>query len=92
MAVVGAHQVRLRSTAHPPYVLDSFHRHGAKIVLGFQYHQPWAFSTKARKILETQRKGVNGGVRKNEIEIPTSSDPSVPLRFKVFAELRDFQC
>jgi hypothetical protein len=70
MAVIGAHQVRLRSSAHPSYVLDSFHRHGAKIVLGFQYHQAWAFSTKARKIFETQRKGVNGGVQNNQIEIP----------------------
>jgi hypothetical protein len=29
VAVVGAHQVRLRSAAHPSHVLDSLHWHGA---------------------------------------------------------------
>jgi hypothetical protein len=41
MAVVGAHQMRLRSTAHSSYVLDSFHRHGG--ILAFR-SQPSAFS------------------------------------------------
>jgi hypothetical protein len=41
MAIVGAHQMRLRSTAHSSYVLDSFHRHGG--ILAFR-SQPSAFS------------------------------------------------
>src|SRR5579864_596895 len=85
MAVISAHEMRLRSTAHPSYVLDSFYGHGAKIVLGFQYHQPWAFSTKQGRSLKYKAKGSNGGMQNNQVEV--SKLPPLPLRFKVFADL-----
>jgi hypothetical protein len=34
MAIIGAHQVRLRSSAHSSYVLDSFNRHGGILAFG----------------------------------------------------------
>jgi hypothetical protein len=40
MAVIGAHQVRLRSSAHPPYVLDSFYRHGGILAFSIQRSIP----------------------------------------------------
>jgi hypothetical protein len=33
MAVIGAHQMRLRSSAHPSYVLDGFDWHGGILAL-----------------------------------------------------------
>jgi hypothetical protein len=36
MAVVGAHEMRLRSTAHPSHVLDSFYRHGGILAFSSQ--------------------------------------------------------
>jgi hypothetical protein len=42
MAIIGAHQMRLRSSAHPSHVLDGFHRHGG--ILAFGTRQS-AFST-----------------------------------------------
>jgi hypothetical protein len=37
MAVIGAHKMRLRSSAHSPHVLDSFYRHGG--ILAFSVRQ-----------------------------------------------------
>jgi hypothetical protein len=37
MAVIGAHEMRLRSTAHPSYVLDSLYRHGGILAFGTQH-------------------------------------------------------
>jgi hypothetical protein len=36
MAVIGAHQMRLRSSAHSSHVLDGFHRHGGILALSSQ--------------------------------------------------------
>jgi hypothetical protein len=44
MAIIRAHQVRLRSTAHPSYVLDSLYRHGGILALSNQHS---AFSPEA---------------------------------------------
>jgi hypothetical protein len=38
MAIVGAHEMRLRSTAHSSYVLDSFHRHGGILAFSSPQH------------------------------------------------------
>jgi hypothetical protein len=37
MAVIGAHEVRLRSSAHPSHVLDRFYRHGGILALSRQH-------------------------------------------------------
>jgi hypothetical protein len=50
MAIIGAHQMRLRSSAHPSHVLDGFHRHGG--ILAFSTQQS-AFSTQ-RSALSVQ--------------------------------------
>jgi hypothetical protein len=34
MTIIGAHHVRLRSTAHSSYMLHSFYRHGGILALG----------------------------------------------------------
>jgi hypothetical protein len=46
VAILGAHQMRLRSAAHSSYVLDSFHRHGGILAFGIQ---PRTLSTKQAK-------------------------------------------
>jgi hypothetical protein len=40
MAIIGAHQMRLRSSAHPSHVLDGFHRHGGILAFGNQRSAP----------------------------------------------------
>jgi hypothetical protein len=37
MAVIGAHKMRLRSSAHSPHVLDSFYRHGGILAFSVQH-------------------------------------------------------
>jgi hypothetical protein len=54
VAVVGAHQVRLRSAAHPSHVLDRFHWHGGILALSGQQS---AFSTQPGHSTATDAKG-----------------------------------
>jgi hypothetical protein len=59
VAVVSAHQVRLRSTAHPSHVLDRLHWHGA--ILAFSSQQS-EFSPQhsAKTLNRNGRKGRKG--------------------------------
>jgi hypothetical protein len=75
MAVIGAHQVRLRSTAHPPYVLDSFHRHGG--ILAFS--RPHS----AKPIYRKEREGRKGT---RNTSIAPSLRPLRPWRLSSRAE------
>ena len=36
VSIISAHQMRLRSTAHPSYVLDSSYRHGGILAFSNQ--------------------------------------------------------
>jgi hypothetical protein len=90
MTVISAHEMRLRSTAHPSYVLDSFHRHGGILAFSNQQSVVDTLNT-AKKIFETQRRGVNGGMQDNQIECPLFSVPLSSSAFQSFADLLGFE-
>jgi hypothetical protein len=52
MAVIGAHKVRLRSTAHSSYMLDSFYRHGGILAFGTQRSVLGILNKGRKKILK----------------------------------------
>jgi hypothetical protein len=59
MAVISAHEMRLRSTSHPSHVLDSFHRHGGILAFSNQLsafsNQPNLFTAKNAKDAKESR-------------------------------------
>ena len=66
VAVIGAHQMRLRSSAHSSNMLDRFHRHGGILAFGTQHsalHAQQATNLQTRE--EAERNG--GGERTNMI-------------------------
>jgi len=59
MAIIGAHQMRLRSAAHSSYVLNSLYWHGRILALAFSV----AISTAEKPNRPVMRpKGISGAI------------------------------